>query len=341
MAPNRPYPRNNRSRSTPRGEPPADAVAVALTVQVLVCILLLLLTVLAKKADETRYVETKQQFHLMVTDPAESAELFDSLTEGGLGQIFAGIEAWITSLVDRFTGERSPEPVAEVEPKAVPEDDAGVDEPEDEAPALPTLEFDYNYLSDGEESSEPWQKESVAAGFSGGFADLPPKLGQGGAFPVQTAGDTSRLPPPEEATYRPVMVSQRLVPPVTGVITSEFSYRDHPVTGEGDFHNGIDIAAAAGRDIAAALPGRVVEVGEDEIYGKYVTLQHASNFRTFYAHCSQIIAREGMAVRQGERIAKVGDTGVTTGPHLHFAVIVDDLFTNPYWVLQDNIKPVQ
>ena len=91
----------------------------------------------------------------------------------------------------------------------------------------------------------------------------------------------------------------------------------------------------------AALPGEVVEVGYSSVYGNYIVLQHATNLKTFYAHCSQIIAKEGMAVRQGERIALVGKTGLATGPHLHFSVIVEEQFADPYWILSDYLELVE
>ena len=71
-----------------------------------------------------------------------------------------------------------------------------------------------------------------------------------------------------------------------GKITSGFGYRLHPVTGERDFHTGIDIAAAEGTPVVAALPGTVTEVGYDGIYGNYVRMSHGTNIETRYCHCS-------------------------------------------------------
>lgn len=326
-----PYSRG-RARSR-RSAPQTDAIVIALTAQVLVCILLLLAAALAQKVDETRYDNVKRQYTVLVTDPTGSNEVFEDLGQarGGLGQVFESIEEFIDSLIRRFTGgaETAAPPVAEVVPEPHTEDpgtqpDSPPQEAEQETEQeQSTVLFDYNYL-------EPDTEEASFA-----------SLGQGGMFPVATGGqDTSGLPAPEGCTFATVQLRGVLRPPLTGVVTSEFAYRDHPVTGKSDFHNGIDIAAVEGRDILAALPGTVVEVGQSEIYGNYITLEHAQNLQTFYAHCSSIIAQEGMVVRQGERIAQVGQTGVATGPHLHFSVLVDGLYTDPYWVLSDHIRVV-
>lgn len=319
-------------RGSSRGEPQNDAMAVALTAQVIICILLLLLAVLMKKMDETRYSGVKAQYNVLVTDPQEGDRALAYLTENGgsAQEFFSKIESSIQSFLAKILGSPTPDQ----EEPAAPDDD--VDEPVDppETPAgeestanIPT--FDYNYLDTEDIVFTASQTQGIG-------------LGQGGMFPVETkVTNLSALPAPEGSTFAPVALAGKIKPPITGLITSEFAYRYHPISGNTDFHTGMDIAAEEGRDILAALPGEVVEVGEDDIYGNYIILQHAINLRTFYAHCSEIIAVEGTAVRQGERIAKVGQTGTATGPHLHFSVIVEGKFTDPYWVLKDNITVVE
>ncbi len=152
---------------------------------------------------------------------------------------------------------------------------------------------------------------------------------------------TQQLEAPPGHTLAPVYLAGYARPPVAGEVTSAYAYRLHPVDGQLDFHNGIDVAAPEGRGILAALPGEVVEVGYSETYGNYIILQHATNLKTFYGHCSDILAKEGMAVRQGERIALVGQTGLATGPHLHFSVIVEGQFVDPYWILSDYLELVE
>jgi len=140
---------------------------------------------------------------------------------------------------------------------------------------------------------------------------------------------------PEDIWLSPVFFTAQMRPPLTGRVTSPFGWRIHPITQNTEFHSGIDIAAPEGTPILAALPGQVCRVGWSRIYGNYIVLTHAADFETFYAHCKEIVALEGTSVSQGEKIALVGSTGVATGPHLHFGVIVVGKYTNPYWALAD------
>lgn len=120
--------------------------------------------------------------------------------------------------------------------------------------------------------------------------------------------------------------------PVYGTVTSPFGLREHPVTGAGDFHTGMDIAAPEGADIFAAYPGAVAEVGSSDIYGNYITLDHGGGFTTRYCHCSKVLAKEGQRLPAGARIAEVGSTGMVTGPHLHFEARVDGDLIQPAWL---------
>lgn len=116
--------------------------------------------------------------------------------------------------------------------------------------------------------------------------------------------------------------------PLSGGLTSDFGWREHPVSKKSDFHTGIDIAAAEGSRIAAAWPAVVKEVGQSDVYGNFVTLSHGG-FESRYCHCSSVAVREGMRLRSGETVAYVGSTGVATGPHLHFEVIVNGKCADP------------
>lgn len=138
---------------------------------------------------------------------------------------------------------------------------------------------------------------------------------------------------PKSCTAAPILLTAQPAMPVQGTITSSFGFREHPITGEADFHNGVDIAAPAGTAIHAALPGVVEETGESEIYGLYLRIRHSDNLVTTYNHCSRLIARQGMVVRQGERVALVGSTGMATGPHVHFEIRVGGRCANPSWVM--------
>ncbi len=108
------------------------------------------------------------------------------------------------------------------------------------------------------------------------------------------------------------------VTPVMGVVSSGFGYRIHPIDGEWKPHRGLDIAAPVGTEILSFASGVVDYVGESEAdYGLYLQIDHGSGVCSFYAHCSEILVKAGQPVQKGDLIARVGDTGYTTGAHLH------------------------
>ncbi len=114
-----------------------------------------------------------------------------------------------------------------------------------------------------------------------------------------------------------------------GRVTSGFGYRIHPILKERKFHTGIDIAAPSGTDILAANDGRVIFAGTKGSYGKAVVVDHGGGIVTLYAHCSSISVSDGQDVKKGDTIAKVGSTGRSTGPHLHFEVRIDGDYVDP------------
>ncbi len=107
------------------------------------------------------------------------------------------------------------------------------------------------------------------------------------------------------------------VTPVMGVLASGFGFRTHPIDGEWKEHQGVDIQAAAGTPILAYAAGEVDYVGESEAYGLYLQLKHPGDVSTFYAHCQSVCVKPGQRVAAGEQIGEVGESGQTTGPHLH------------------------
>ncbi|MFM1798860.1 MAG: hypothetical protein RLZZ117_1138 [Cyanobacteriota bacterium] len=112
-----------------------------------------------------------------------------------------------------------------------------------------------------------------------------------------------------------------LIFPLIGsaVTTSPFGWRLHPILGSWIMHSGRDFAAPEGTPVVAALSGRVVSSGDAGGYGLAVEIEHGNPLRrTLYGHLSEIYVREGDSIRQGEVIGRVGSTGLSTGPHLHF-----------------------
>ncbi len=119
-----------------------------------------------------------------------------------------------------------------------------------------------------------------------------------------------------------------------GHISSPFGPRIHPITKQEIFHQGIDIAVAVGTEIYAIADGTVLSVPEeDNDYGKNLIIQHADGFTSRYAKLSDILVTEGQTVKVGEKIALSGNTGVSTGPHLHFELQQDGQHVNPaIWI---------
>lgn len=96
-------------------------------------------------------------------------------------------------------------------------------------------------------------------------------------------------------------------------------------------HQGIDFAAPQGEPIYAMAAGTVIHSGWEPGYGKSVVIDHGKGMQTRYAHCSKLLVKVGQAVLKAAPIAKVGSTGHSTGPHLHFEVVVDGVRKNPAW----------
>ena len=117
--------------------------------------------------------------------------------------------------------------------------------------------------------------------------------------------------------------------PSTSYITSKFGYRIHPIYGYRKFHTGIDIGAGSGSRIVAANSGTVILSGWNGGYGKCIVVDHGGGITTLYAHCSSLLVGRGAQVSRGQTIAKVGSTGNSTGPHLHFEVRVNGVYKNP------------
>lgn len=167
--------------------------------------------------------------------------------------------------------------------------------------------------------------------------ELPPETigesGAGGPLPAYSLS-ADGLPAAEGTTLAPYFLTASMWSPVSGLVTSRFGWRSHPVSGQNDFHTGVDIAAAQGTPVLAALPGVVEQTGYSESYGNFVVLRHSDNLRTTYNHCSEILAKEGEQLARGDRIALVGSTGISTGPHLHFEVEVKGLKADPLQALE-------
>ena len=117
--------------------------------------------------------------------------------------------------------------------------------------------------------------------------------------------------------------------PVDGPVSSGFGFREDPFTGRTALHSGLDFPADSGTPIKAAAGGMVVTAERHAAYGHMVEIDHGNGLLTRYAHASRLLARVGDLVRLGQVIAEVGSTGRSTGPHLHFEVLVHGVQQNP------------
>lgn len=164
------------------------------------------------------------------------------------------------------------------------------------------------------------------------------------ASQAQAAGGTGGVDTTQEGGPEPSMMEPIAAPvsmttrnpemgmlnwPLPGRITSDFGWRNDPFTGNREWHAGVDIGGDVGDPIGAAWDGEVVYAGEREGYGNLVVLEHEGGWRTYYAHTSRITVTPGETVSAGRKIAEVGNTGRSTGPHLHFEIRQGELAWNP------------
>ncbi|MGL4982380.1 MAG: M23 family metallopeptidase [Treponemataceae bacterium] len=108
-----------------------------------------------------------------------------------------------------------------------------------------------------------------------------------------------------------------------GVLTSSYGFRVSPISGNDHFHGGVDLAAPTGTSVLAARTGLAKHVGFDAVYGNYIVLHHENNTESLYAHLDSIDISKNETVNRGAVIGKVGSTGASTGPHLHFEIRQD------------------
>lgn len=122
---------------------------------------------------------------------------------------------------------------------------------------------------------------------------------------------------------------------VRGRISSPFGYRSSPTAGASSYHRGVDIAVSMGSSVLATKDGKVVTAKYSSSAGNYVAIYHGGGIYSYYMHCSRLLVSVGDRVEKGRVIAKSGSTGISTGPHLHFAIYKNGTYVNPmYYVSQ-------
>ncbi len=141
------------------------------------------------------------------------------------------------------------------------------------------------------------------------------------------AGQTLEIPNPGSTSG--TGSSTDFIWPASGRITSPFGYRTHPVSGSRQFHSGIDIALSRGTPVKATASGLVTTSGWEGALGRTIIIDHGDGYSSLYAHNESLLVRAGSYVAQGQVIALSGNSGVSTGPHLHFEIIKNGDPVNP------------
>lgn len=159
--------------------------------------------------------------------------------------------------------------------------------------------------------------EQESASIQAQIRSLSTSSQSGNAAPAKYSGGVMQWPAPGYQT-----------------ITSYFGNRLHPVLKVYKLHTGIDIAAPSGASVVAASDGTVIISGYSNAYGNYIVIDHGGGITTLYGHHSTNLVSKGAVVKRGQKIAKVGSTGWSTGPHLHFEVMVNGAVQNPLNYLQ-------
>lgn len=192
-----------------------------------------------------------------------------------------------------------------------------------------------------------------------GIKETPRAEPEPAAQPVETAPPAAETPAPVETAppAEPAVVHmdysgpalpanatmdkyalglEKTVTPVANWwLSSGFGWREHPVDGEEKFHNGIDMAANDGSSVMAFADGKVDFIGDSPgEFGLYAQITHANGVVTFYCHCSELLVRQGQTVKAGDAIAKSGESGNATGPHLHFEIKKDGVRLNPLYYVE-------
>ena len=150
----------------------------------------------------------------------------------------------------------------------------------------------------------------------------------------ETASGETKEDSGEKADFSPVFLTVNIEKPIEeGYISSHFGYRVSPITHKYSLHKGVDIPAKENTGIHSVYDGVVEKAEYNSINGNYIVIKHSESLTTTYNHCNKLLVKKGDKVKKGEKIAHVGATGYATGNHLHFEMILNDIYVNPLWVL--------
>ncbi len=145
---------------------------------------------------------------------------------------------------------------------------------------------------------------------------------------------------PDNVSVDSYTLNRKMFMPAAGEITSPFGIRNHPIDGELRFHAGVDIANDTGTPIYAAFDGVISVSDYDSWNGYYLKITHDNNIMTVYCHCSKLLVKKGETVKAGQKIAEMGSTGSSTGPHLHFEFRINNVSYDPEGALSEAISGI-
>ncbi len=123
--------------------------------------------------------------------------------------------------------------------------------------------------------------------------------------------------------------TEQWIEPVNGIITSSCGERENPILQKMEYHNGLDIAVAENTQAVAVKSGVVTEVRNSETLGKVLKYETEDGYTVMYAHLNNVLVKKGENIKQGQIVAMTGNTGLSTGPHIHYSVWRGDMLINP------------
>ena len=183
------------------------------------------------------------------------------------------------------------------------------------------------YIS-GQESKASRSGDRTEKNFADEIRDLKAVLDSLNEF-YDRAGLTQANLSAAEAKLDKYMETIPTLWPANGRISDVFGYRRDPFTKRKTFHEGLDLGGSIGDDIKAAASGKVILAQRYSGYGRAVIIDHGRGLKTLYGHASKLLVKEGQLVKKGDVVAKVGSSGRSTGPHLHFEVLLFDEPVDP------------
>ena len=130
-------------------------------------------------------------------------------------------------------------------------------------------------------------------------------------------------------SQKSLLASTPAIRPAKGWLTSKFGYRTSPFTGRREFHKGLDIANQKGTKVLVTADGMVKSVGSRRYLGNYIVIDHGHGMVTHYGHLAKALIKRGDKVKRGDVIAEMGNSGRSTGPHVHYAVYLNGVPVNP------------